>query len=96
MSLWRVSLSLLALVASLHVRAQVPIGVFPSPTQERFDALAPGSYASFTGFSGLAGFGRIGTGGLLLVNNSPAILPAISPSNDMFGRGVNVTIRFQK
>lgn len=96
MSLWRISLGLLALVASLHVRAAVPIGVFASPTQERFDALAATTYASFTGFSGMAGFSRIGTGGLLLVNNAPAILPPLSLANDMFGRGVNVNIRFQK
>jgi hypothetical protein len=86
-------LGLFAIAAAAS--AQVPIPAFVGPHNENFDAMAVGSYAGFSGFGGLAGIGRIGTGGALIVNSSTAILPPFSRKNDMFGRGVDVRIRFQ-
>jgi hypothetical protein len=86
-------LSLVASVAYV-AHAQVPFGPFVSPTQERFDALAPGGYAGFAGFGGAGVLTRIGAGGALFVNNNPGILPSLTFPNAMFGRGVNVRIAF--
>lgn len=84
---------LAATIASVH--AQAFTGPFPPMATENFDTMIPNSYVGFPGFAGTAGLSRIGTGGLLMVNNSAAILPPLTGANDMFGRGVNVRIRFQ-
>lgn len=86
----------LASVASVGyvAQAQVPIGPFVSPTQELFDTLAPTSYVSFPAFAGAGAFSRIGVGGLLVVTNNAALLPSITAPNAMFGRGVDVNVRF--
>lgn len=60
---------------------------------ETFDAIAPGSYMSFPAMGGAAGVARIGTGGLLMIDN--AILPGLSLPNSCWGRGVDVQWRFQ-
>jgi hypothetical protein len=75
--------------------AQLPIGPFPPALGESFDTYAPGAYAGMMSFGGPAIISRIGTGGLLMVNANPAVLPPISAPNDLFGRGVDVRIRFK-
>ncbi len=62
---------------------------------EGFEGVIPGSYASFAGFTapgGIGGFSRIGTLGLLLVDNG-ALFPPQTGTNAMFGRGVDVQFR---
>ena len=65
---------------------------------EGFTGVAPGSYPNFAGFTapgGIGQFSRIGTGGLLLVDNGMILPPATGP-NAMFGRGVDVQFRLQQ
>lgn len=87
-----VVLAAIGTVAAAH--AQSPITPFLASSGETFNMVTPGSYMNFPGFSGQGTFNRIGTGGLLLVTNNPALLPPVS-GNAMFGRGVDVQIRFQ-
>ncbi len=87
---------LVALSAVVMAKAQTPIPSFVSATKENFDAMAPGSKTSFPGFSGGAVFSRIGSGGAMIINNNTSILPFVSPKNDLFGRGVDVRITFNK
>lgn len=65
---------------------------------EGFTGVAPGSYASFAGFTapgGIGAFSRLGLGGLLLVDNGALFPPSTGP-NAMFGRGVDVQFRLQE
>lgn len=81
-------------VVSAAAKAQTPILAPFAPTiGETFNTIALGSYVGFVGFSGQGAFSRIGTGGLLMVQNTPMLTPI--SGNDMFGRGVNVRIRYQ-
>lgn len=87
-----VTLAALTLIGA--AKAQVFIAApFPPTIAESFNAIAAGSYANFIGYAGAGQFSRIGVGGLLLVNNNPVLLPPIA-GNDMFGRGVDVRIRY--
>jgi len=85
-----------ALGAAVTVHAQVSIPPFVSSSQERFDTIPVGSHTSFVGFSGAAVFTNLGAGGAMIINNSIAILPPVSPKNDLFGRGVDVRIDFHQ
>jgi hypothetical protein len=87
-----VVLAAIGTVAAAH--AQVSVLPFLASSGETFNAVPAGSYMNFPGFLGQGTFNRIGTGGLLLVTNNPALLPPVS-GNAMFGRGVDVQIRFQ-
>ena len=77
------------------VQAQIPIGPFAPMEIEDFDALAPGFYENFVGFNGHAEFSRTTNANRLWVLNDPALLPAISNPNSMFGRGTDVRIDFK-
>lgn len=94
MRVHKILLGCAALAAVSVANAQIPVGAFAGPL-ENFDAMVPGSYTGFSAWAGLAGISRIGTGGALIVNNNPGLLPPFSVKNDMFGRGVNVRIRYQ-
>jgi hypothetical protein len=83
--------------ATMTAYAQVAVPPFTSlSSQEKFDALPAGSHTSFVGFSGAAAFANLGTGGAMIINNSVAILPPVSPKHDLFGRGVDVRIDFHQ
>ncbi len=88
---------MLVAVASLAVvgvaQAQVAIAPFAPAITENFNAIPLGSVPNFIGYGGLGQFSRIGVGGLLHVDNNPLLLPPIS-GNAMFGRGVDVQIRY--
>jgi hypothetical protein len=85
---------LAAFGAVAAANAQVSILPFLATSTENFNSTALGSYMGFPGFAGQGGFARIGTQGLLHVTNNPALLPPVS-GNAMYGRGVDVQIRFQ-
>ena len=72
--------------ATMTAYAQVAVPPFTSSIQEKFDALPAGSHTSFVGFPG----------GAMIINNSVAILPPVSPKHDLFGRGVDVRIDFHQ
>lgn len=95
MKLSRTLVALSTLFVIGAAKAQTPIPVFLPTIGESFNFIPVGAYPNFVGFAGQGGFNRIGTGGLLVVNNNPALLLPIS-GNDMFGRGVNVQIRYKK
>ncbi len=82
--------------ATMTAYAQVAVSPFTSPIREKFDALPVGSHPSFAGFSGAATFANLGAGGAMIINNNVAILPPVSPKNDLFGRGVDVRIDFHQ
>ncbi len=95
MKLTRTLVATATLFAIGAANAQVFIPAPFLPTiGESFNFIPLGSYPNFIGFAGQGAFNRIGTGGLLLVNNGP-MLPPIG-GNDMFGRGVNVQIRYRR
>lgn len=74
-------------------QSQVAIPPFAPTISENFNAIPLGSVPSFIAYGGMGQFSRIGLGGLLHVDNNPVLLPPIS-GNAMFGRGVDVRIRY--
>lgn len=89
-----VALSTLFVIGIANAQTFIPAPFVPT-IGETFNAIPVGAYTNFVGFGGVGLFSRIGTGGMLAVNNNPAILPPIS-GNDMFGRGVNVRIQLKQ
>lgn len=87
-----VAMATLGVIGTACSQTPIPFPFAPI-IGETFNPIPVGAYTNFVGFSGAGMFQAIGTGGLLAVNNNPALLPPIA-GNDMFGRGVNVRIRY--
>jgi len=87
-----VALAALGIIGAAQSQVFIPLP-FPPTISESFNAIPLGSVPNFIGYGGMGQFSRIGVGGLLHVTNNPLLLPPIA-GNAMFGRGVDVRIRY--